>query len=371
MLIIETNYFCIIQAVRDGDLKLIPDMHNKTWYHWLENSRDWCISRQLWWGHRIPAYFVTVDDPNIPPGSDIDDNYWVCGRTEEEARKNAAEKFKVPEDKISLKQGITLIMQISCYIVDEDVLDTWFSSGLFPFSVFGWPDETEDLQMYYPTTLLETGHDILFFWVARMVFFGQALLGKLPFKENLHKRLEDGNLEEKELKKAKEGQKADYPQGIPECGTDALRFALLAYTSQGRDINLDVLRVQGYRFFCNKLWNAAKFALNALGDNFKPCSQRKLTGKETQMDIWILSRLSQAVEQNVLNLPFYGSDEESKNTCRQVIYTCLDVGLRLLHPMMPFITEELYQRLPRRNNSDPPSLCVTSFPEMSDLFYQF
>ncbi|XP_076436841.1 valine--tRNA ligase-like [Babylonia areolata] len=408
-----------VKAVREGDLKVLPEMHHKTWYQWLENCRDWCISRQLWWGHRIPAYYVTVDDPSVPVGSDTNDEYWVTGRTEEEAKKKAAEKFKVSEDKVSLQQ-------------DDDVLDTWFSSALFPFSIFGWPDKTPDLEAFYPGHLLETGHDILFFWVARMVMFGQTLLGKLPFTEvylhamvrdshgrkmskslgniidpvnvisgitlpELHETLKGYNLDEKEFKKAIEGQKTDYPQGIPECGTDALRFALVSYTSQGRDINLDVLRVQGYRFFCNKLWNATKFALNGLGAGFTPTPSIQLSGKETEMDRWILSRLSEAVE--VSNKGFetydfpsattamynfwlyelcdwylesikpvlYGDDEEAKGVCRQVLYTCLDVGLRLLHPLMPFVTEELFQRLPRRSSDAAPSICVTAYPESADF----
>lgn len=176
------------------------------------------------------------------------------------------------------------------------MLDTWFSSGLFPFSVMGWPDNTDDMKAFFPNSLLETGHDIIFFWVARMVFFSQKLLGKLPFKEvflhpmvrdahgrkmskslgnvidptdvitgialeDLHKQLYDSNLDEKEIDRAIAGQKGDFPNGIPECGTDAMRFALCSYNTQGRDINLDINRVLGYRFFCNKLWNATKFAL--------------------------------------------------------------------------------------------------------------
>lgn len=408
-----------VKAVREGELKILPEMHHKTWYQWLENCRDWCISRQLWWGHRIPAYYVTVNDPSVPAGDDTDDQYWVSGRTEEEARKRAAEKFNVSEDKISLQQ-------------DDDVLDTWFSSALFPFSIFGWPDKTPDLAAFYPGHLLETGHDILFFWVARMVMFGMTLLGKLPFTEvylhamvrdshgrkmskslgniidpvnvicgitlkELHETLQGYNLDEKEFKKAIEGQKVDYPQGIPECGTDALRFALVSYTSQGRDINLDVLRVQGYRFFCNKLWNATKFALNGLGPGFTPTPSMQLSGKETEMDRWILSRLSEAVAlsnkgMETYDFPtattaiynfwlyelcdwyleaikpvLYGEDEEAKAVCRNVLYTCLDVGLRLLHPLMPFVTEELFQRLPRRTADAQPSICVTPYPESADF----
>ncbi|KAK3747841.1 hypothetical protein QZH41_015985 [Actinostola sp. cb2023] len=402
-------------VVREGELKLIPDMHEKTWYNWLENSRDWCISRQLWWGHRIPAYFVLINDPNIPTGEDIDGKYWVSGRTEDEARKKAAERFGVSEDKITLRQ-------------DEDVLDTWFSSGLFPFSIFGWPDENKDLGAFYPGTLLETGHDILFFWVARMVKMGLKLTGKLPFTEvylhamvrdahgrkmskslgnvidpvdvikgitleNLHKLLENSNLDPKEVARAKKGQKDDYPDGIPECGTDALRFALCAYTAQGRDINLDVLRVQGYRHFCNKLWNATKFALAGLGDDFVPNPKPELLGNESLMDRWILSRLSNAEQSSnegfanydfpiattaMYNFWLYelcdvyleslkpvlqGNDPEVIKTARNTLFTCLENGLILLSPFMPFVTEELYQRLPKRQQGGPPSICVTPYPK--------
>eukprot|EP00088_Acartia_fossae_P003005 TRINITY_DN11252_c0_g1_i1.p1 TRINITY_DN11252_c0_g1~~TRINITY_DN11252_c0_g1_i1.p1 ORF type:complete len:641 (+),score=87.25 TRINITY_DN11252_c0_g1_i1:1-1923(+) len=470
--------------------------------------RDWCISRQLWWGHRIPAYRVTVKNKVL------EEELWVSGRTEQEAKAKAAKQLKVSEQDISLEQ-------------DPDVLDTWFSSGLFPFSVHGWPDKTDEMDVFYPGTLLETGHDIIFFWVARMVFFGQKLLGKLPFKtvflhamvrdahgrkmskslgntidptdvifgislENLHKSLYNSNLDPKEIEKAKAGQRQDYPNGIPECGTDALRFALCAYTAQGRDINLDVLRVQGYRFFCNKLWNATKFALMYLGPDFQPvkgliekfvkadgagksedqsykpvppssdlvsdagkqmlnsvfAGSDFLSGQRaTKIDLdvfkalgespnyfkhqalckwyhrinalsdaekkslpagkgiveakpsplalkdrWILSRLAYAVESckagfDAFNFPaattalynfwlyelcdvyleylkpiFQGSDVGAILTARHVLYTCLDGGLRLISPFMPYISEELFQRLPRWSSSEPPSIMVTPFP---------
>jgi valyl-tRNA synthetase len=403
-----------IEAVKSGDLKIYPEMHEKTWFYWLENIKPWCISRQLWWGHRIPAYFVSFTDDTVPAGEETDNKYWVSGHSEEEAKQIAAYRFNVPLEKIVLVQ-------------DEDVLDTWFSSALFPFSIFGWPEETTDLKTFYPGTLLETGHDILFFWVARMVFFGQQLMGKLPFKEvylhamvrdahgrkmsktlgnvidpldvvegitleGLHQQLYEGNLDEREIKRAMQGQKEDYPDGIPECGSDALRFALCAYTAQGRDINLDVKRVVGYRHFCNKLWNATKFALFSLGADFKPSPTFEPSGSETLVDQWILSRLAYAVNTvnegfkvynfpavttAIYNLWLYeicdvyleylkpvirdGSEAEVL-TARNVLYTCLDAGLRLLSPFMPFLTEELYQRLPRCPDG-PPSICVAPFPE--------
>jgi len=402
-----------VQSVRGGDLKIIPAMYEKTWYAWMENCRDWCISRQLWWGHRIPAYYVTI--MGQPSGSDDLDQYWVSGRSIEEATDRAAQKFNVAKDQVFLRQ-------------DEDVLDTWFSSGLYPFSVFGWPEKTVDLEMFYPNSLLETGHDILFFWVARMVMMGIQLTGQLPFKEvflhamvrdaygrkmskslgniidpvdvitgitlpGLLKRLDEYNLDPKEYEKAKKGQKEMYPNGIPECGTDALRFALCAYTGQGRDINLDVLRIQGYRHFCNKLWNATKFAMINFTPGFVPVQHKfDLPGKVTIMDMWILHRLSVAEQLTnegfkAYDFPkcttalynfwlydlcdiylesikpiFHGTDVEQKICTQNVLYKCLDSGLKLLSPFMPFLTEELYQRLPHRKDECPESISVAEYP---------
>ncbi|XGW35654.1 hypothetical protein V3C99_019115, partial [Haemonchus contortus] len=406
-----------IEAVESGELKLIPDYHVATWNRWLQGSRDWCISRQLWWGHRIPAYFVTVTDGKTPAGDPCDDRYWVSAHSEELARKKAAKKFNVDPKFIQLKW-------------DEDVLDTWFSSGMWPFVIMGWPENTSDMQLYFPSNVLETGHDILFFWVARMVFLSQELTGKLPFKEvylhamirdahgrkmskslgnvidpldvirgvtlaELNHQLTTGNLDAKELAIAQAGQARDYPKGIPECGTDALRFALLAYTSQGRDINLDVLRVQGYRFFCNKIWQAVRFTLMQLGSDYH-AEPFKLCGKESIMDLWILSRAAHAVNRCNAGMEAYiftqvtttlydfwlydlcdiyleavkpviaSGTEEARVTAKATLYNCVETGLRLISPIMPFLSEELWQHLPRRK-SQPPSITVHSYPEVSEF----
>ena len=403
-----------IEVVKSGELNISPKSSEKEWFSWMENMQDWCISRQLWWGHTIPAYFIDIaghtDDRT-------DGRYWVSGRTKEEALDKAVKKFPdVPKDKIRLEQ-------------DPDVLDTWFSAALWPFAIFGWPEKTPDLTHFFPNSLLETGWDILFFWVARMVFFSRKLTGKVPFKDvfchamvrdahgrkmskslgnvidpidviegctlqQLHASLEAGNLDPREVIKAKEGQKQDFPKGIPECGTDALRFALCAYTSSNRDINLDIARVEGYRKFCNKLWNATKFALMKLGEDFKPAGAAPtLDTVKTLPEKWILNKLNVAItemnsamkEFNFMNAtsavykfwlyelcdvyievikPIIDSgNEENKMSARQTLYTSLDQGLRLLHPFMPFVTEELFQRLPRRPTEPLKTIVLAEFPQ--------
>jgi valyl-tRNA synthetase len=409
--------------VRSKELEIIPEEYEATWFRWMENIRDWCISRQLWWGHRIPAYYVAFDDQSGAPGAPSEHmENWVVGRTLEDAQRIAEKKY--PGRSFTLTQ-------------DEDVLDTWFSSGLFPFSVFGWPNTNKDLESFFPGSLLETGHDILFFWVARMVMMSRSLTGSLPFKqvylhamvrdahgrkmskslgnvidptnviegitlEKLHETLLGGNLDPKEIEKAKAGQKIDFPDGIEECGADALRFALVSYTAQGRDINLDIKRVVAYRHWCNKLWNAIRFAMMNLGDDFEP----QLVDVTTLPfpSKWILSRLSNTTRTIVKAMyeydfatatstiysfwqyelcdifielakpSFYGSDDDpAKSITRNVLYICLESGLRLLHPFMPFVTEELWQRLPgqaklQEQEGHPRSLMISEYPKPQEAW---
>ncbi|KAI9631190.1 hypothetical protein KEM48_013119 [Puccinia striiformis f. sp. tritici PST-130] len=326
------------------------------------------------------------------------------------------------------------------WLEDDDVLDTWFSSGLWPFSIMGWPDKTPDLEKFYPSSLLETGWDIIFFWVAKMTILGVKLTGQMPFSEvfchamirDAHGRkmskskgnvidpidvidgitldalatqLQTGNLDEKELKTALAGQKADFGKtnGIPPCGADALRFALCAYTSSGRSINLDVLRVEGYRKFCNKLWNATRFALLKLDDGFVPRSSadvRVFTPVEGKLvEKWILHKLNECshnVNKALEDRSFMAATSavhefwlydlcdvyieamkpmtapeipmENQVSAQNTLYTCLDHGLRLLHPFMPFVTEELWHRLPRRPQDTTPSICKAAFPVHKPVF---
>lgn len=406
-----------LNAVTDDTnpkMEIIPKQYVAEWQRWLENIRDWCISRQLWWGHRIPAWYVTLEDDKMKELG-VYNSQWVVARTEDEAQKEASRIFA--GKKFQLSQ-------------DPDVLDTWFSSGLFPLSVLGWPDDTEDLKVFYPTAVLETGHDILFFWVARMVMLGMKLGGDIPFRkvylhpmirdahgrkmskslgnvidplevisgvtlENLHKRLEEGNLDPNELQTAKEGQKKDFPKGIPECGADALRFALVSYTAQSDRINLDIQRVVGYRQWCNKLWNAIRFAMTKLGDDYTPPTDIDPTAMPFSCK-WILSVLNKAISKTVLSLDSYefsdaatavyswwqfqlcdvfievikpyftGNDPvfaSARGSAQDTLWLCLDYGLRLLHPFMPFVTEELWQRLPSKIDSvRKESIVISEYP---------
>ncbi|KAG8521069.1 Valine--tRNA ligase, mitochondrial [Galemys pyrenaicus] len=400
------------KAVKSGALELSPSFHQKSWQHWFSHIGDWCVSRQLWWGHRIPAYLVVEECAE----GDRED-CWVVGRTETEAREIAAELTGRPGAELTLER-------------DPDVLDTWFSSALFPFSSLGWPQETPDLARFYPLSLLETGSDLLLFWVGRMVMLGTQLTGQLPFSkvllhsmvrdrqgrkmskslgnvldprdiiggvelQVLQEKLKDGNLDPAELVTATTAQRKDFPHGIPECGTDALRFALCSHGALGGDLHLSVSEVLSCRHFCNKIWNALRFVLNALGERFEPQSAEELS-PSSPMDAWILSRLACTAREcergfltrelahvthalhhfwlhSLCDVYLEAVKPVLARSPRppgppQVLFSCADIALRLLAPLMPFLAEELWQRLPHRPGSTPaPSICVAPYPSARSL----
>ena len=343
-----------LAAVKDGRTRILPRQWENTYYDWMENIRDWCISRQIWWGHRIPAWFcdecgeltVAMDDPT------------ACRSC-----------------------GSSAIHQ------ETDVLDTWFSSALWPFSTMGWPDKTPELERYYPTSCLVTGFDILFFWVARMMMMGLHFMGEVPFKDvYIHALVRDAHGQK--MSKSK-GNVIDPLTVIDQHGTDAFRFTLAAFAAQGRDIKLSEERIVGYRNFCNKVWNAARFTLMNL-EGYQPSADGLSTITMTDADRWILHRLNQTIAETTRSLEeyrfneaamtlyqftwttlcdwylelskgeLYSEDPERIATARTVLVTVFETLLRLLHPFMPFITEEVWQALPKVDA--PESIMLAAFP---------
>ncbi|SMN13111.1 Valyl-tRNA synthetase [Bathymodiolus heckerae thiotrophic gill symbiont] len=378
-----------IDAVKNGKIRFIPQNWDKTYFNWMDNIQDWCISRQIWWGHRIPAWY---DDKG---------NIFVADSLEE-AQKQAGEG-------VALRQ-------------DEDVLDTWFSSALWPFSTLGWPEKTLDLARFYPTDVLVTGFDIIFFWVARMIMFGLKFTGEVPFKDiyitglikdgqgqkmskskgnvldpidlidgislaDLLEKRTQGMMQPKMAEKIKKQTKKEFADGIPAFGTDALRFTFAALASFGRDIKFDLKRVEGYRNFCNKLWNASRFVLMKLeGESINPNAQISTA------DAWILSRLQDTkakVEKHLgdyrldlmsqelyefvwgdycdwyleLSKPLL-ADEATKAGTQATLIKVLNEIVTLLHPIIPFITEEIFEQCSTLLGQDNSSLMRKSYPKV-------
>ena len=345
----------LANAASEESVKFVPERFKNNYLRWLENIRDWCISRQLWWGHRIPAWYCQD-----------------CGETIV-SREDVTECTSCHSH--SLKQ-------------DNDVLDTWFSSGLWPFATLGWPEETEDFKYFYPTNVLVTGYDIIFFWVARMMFGGLEFTGKSPFDTVLiHGIIRDsqGRKMSKSL-----GNGVDPMEVIEKYGADALRFTLATGNSPGNDLRFYWEKVEANRNFANKIWNASRFALmNLTGFSYEDID---LSGELSTPDKWILSRLQATIADvtrlsdafeygevgrilynfiwddlcdwyiEMAKLPLYGSDEAAKKTTQSVLVTVLDQTLRLLHPFMPFITEEIWQAIPHQGES----ITVASWPTVKE-----
>ena len=368
-----------IEAVETGEIKFVPENWSKTYYQWMHNIQDWCISRQLWWGHRIPAWY---DDAG---------NVYV-GRSEAEVR----EKHDIPAP-TALRQ-------------DEDVLDTWFSSALWPFATMGWPDKTPELEKFVPSSVLVTGFDIIFFWVARMIMMTKKFTGKIPFKEiyitglirdengdkmskskgnvldpidlidgielePLVAKRTAGMMQPKLAAKIEKNTRKQFPEGINAYGTDALRFTFAAMASTSRDINFDMNRVEGYRNFCNKIWNASRFVLMNTEefDTGRDGSELELS----LADQWIIDRFQHTVTDVTkamgeyrfdlaaqaiyeftwnqfcdwyleLSKPVLQSEETTdaqKRGTRHTLINTLEQLLRLAHPIMPYITDTIWQRV--------------------------
>ena len=397
-----------IEAVENGSIKFVPDNWKNTYYEWMNNIQDWCISRQIWWGHRIPAWFD-------------DEGKFYVGRSEEEVR----EKHNLGD--IALRQ-------------DEDVLDTWFSSALWPFSTLGWPEknniDAETLKNFYPTSVLVTGFDIIFFWVARMIMMGLKFMGDVPFKEiYIHGLVKDshgqkmskskgnvldpidlidgieleplvakrttGLMNPKDAPKIEKQTRKDFPDGIPAFGTDALRFTFASLASNGRDINFDMGRIEGYRNFCNKIWNAARYVLMQTEE--QDCGQDGGDIELTVADRWILSRLQATTKTAEDAIKNYRLDHMAqaiydftwneycdwylelsktvlfddnasnaiKRGTRYTLVHVLETILRLAHPTMPYITEEIWQRIAplagiEGAGSDTTSIMLQAYPEFDE-----
>lgn len=345
-----------IDAVRNGDTKFVPDRFSKIYFNWMENIRDWCISRQLWWGHRIPAY--TCD---------------ACGEL--------VVAKEMPE--VCPKCGGSHFTQ------DPDALDTWFSSALWPFSTLGWPKDTADLEKFYPNAVLVTGYDIIFFWVARMIFMGLYNMGEAPFSDvYIHGLIRDsqGRKMSKSL-----GNGIDPLEIIEEYSADALRFAIITGNSAGNDIRWQDEKVESSRNFLNKVWNATRFVLMNLEDDIMDQQETAMANLEAT-DKWILSRMNTVVGEVTQNMEkyelgiaaqkiydftwseycdwyielvkprLYGEDEGSKLAAEYTLNTVLTTILKLLHPVVPFITEEIYAYLPGSGEA----IIVAKWPEYDE-----
>jgi len=359
---LSTQWFVKMQPLADaaielqkqeGKVNFVPDRFEKTYLHWMENIRDWCISRQLWWGHRIPAWY----------------------------HKETGEVYvgaEAPSDSENWQQ-------------DNDVLDTWFSSALWPFSTLGWPDkDAADFKRYYPTDALVTGYDIIFFWVSRMIFQGIEFTGQRPFKDVLiHGLIRDA--EGRKMSKSL-GNGVDPMDVIDQYGADALRYFLATGSSPGQDLRFSMEKIESTWNFANKIWNASRFAL--MNMNGLKYEEIDLSGEKSVADKWILTRLNETIEHvtrlsdryefgevgrvlynfiwddfcdwyiEMAKLPLYGEDEAAKKTTRSILAYVLDNTMRLLHPFMPFITEEIWQNLPHSGES----ITVAAWPEVNASF---
>ncbi len=391
-----------IKAVQDGDIRFVPDNWKNTYYEWMNNIEDWCISRQIWWGHRIPAWYD-------------DDGKVYVGHDEQSVRK----KHQL-DDSINLRQ-------------DDDVLDTWFSSALWPFSTLGWPEKTPEFDTFYPTNVLVTGFDIIFFWVARMIMMGLKFTGQVPFKEvYVHGLVRDshgqkmskskgnvldpidlidgieletlvakrtkGMMQPQMAKKIEKATRKEFKDGIPSFGTDALRFTFAIQATTGRDIKFDMGRIEGYRNFCNKLWNASRYVLmNTEGHDCGIGGQEKHSAMIFSLaDQWIISRLQETQQQVIDSLDTYrldlaaqaiyeftwneycdwylelsksvlSSDEENSREAQQgtrhtLVYV-LESLLRITHPIMPYITEEIWQRVAPLAGISKETIMLQAYPQ--------
>ncbi len=387
-----------LEAVRNGDIRLIPDNWEKTYALWLENIQDWCISRQIWWGHRIPVWYDQVGQA-------------YAGLDEADVRS---------------RHGLTADLPLR---QDEDVLDTWFSSALWPFSTLGWPEPTPELARYYPTNVLVTGFDIIFFWVARMVMFGLPFAGDVPFRavyvhglvrdqdgqkmskskgnvldpldiidgvdlETLVAKRMAGLMQPQMAKKIEQATRKQFPKGIPAYGTDALRFTFASQATLGRDIKFDLARCEGYRNFCTKLWNAARFVLM---NTEQPLAQGPVTLGPAEH--WIRARLGAAIDGVDRAIADYrldyvasalyefvwddycdwyiefakpvladaNADPAVRRGVRETLLVVLEALLRLAHPLIPFITEEIWQQVAPRAGVAGDSIMLAAWPCGSDF----